>query len=218
MWCLRLTRFLGCLLVLITFGMSSPWAAPEKLERKKTSYPVVHVGLDYLFSQDTDGGLFDNEARTLGFKVGVYRHTGSFDFGLLVGHQGMGTFATSSGQRFFASGQIYANFDVRWRYRKRPWGAHLLNLGVGFAGFVQTDEAVAQSQQDAFDGEGIPKFGTGANIQFSFGVLIYMTKHLASHFKLGVSSAFVTQDDEDDRSRSLHVLSFLLGYGIEFIP
>ena len=97
MWCLRLTRFLGCLLVVVTFGMSTPWAGPEKLERKQTSYPVVHVGLDYLFEQDTDGGLFDNEARTLGFKVGVYRHAGSFDLGLLVGHQGMGTFAASSG-------------------------------------------------------------------------------------------------------------------------
>ena len=218
MCCVPLRRVVGCLVIFVSLSVSAAWAAPETLERTKTSYPVVHVGLDYLFSQDTDGGLFDNEARTLGFKVGVYRHAGSFDLGLLVGHQGMGTFAASSGQRFFASGQVFANFDVRWRYRKRPWGDFVLNLGVGFAGFFQTDEAVAQSQQDDFDGEGIPKFGTGVNIQFSLGVLIFMTKNLASHFKLGVTSAFSTQDEDDDRSRSLHVMSFLLGYGIEFIP
>ena len=215
-----LSRILGCTLLLVAFSASVAPASGKSVKGSQANHPVVHMGVDYLFAHDIGarGAFSDTQIQSLGFSVGVYHRFTRFDLGLLVGHHGMGTFGGTNGRRFFASGQTFANFDVRWRYLRKRWGDFSLNLGFGFTGFSQTDEAIAQSESTGFGEGSVPKFGVGTNIQASIGVLIHMTEHLSSHLKLGISSAFLMEDDQQEVPERLHVLNILVSYGIEFIP
>ena len=209
-------------IILMILVMSIPMDAYSKPSPvPQVSRPTLHIGLDYLLSQDIGSpGLNDTEINNIGFRIGAYYRMATVDVGFLVGHYGFGTFFNEAdSKRRKSIAQSFATGGLRWRYSNSNWGSYFLGLRIGFSAFLFSNAALEDIEFNEMESHP-PATGFGFQVGLDIGVLFHMSKHIMSSLKLGFTMAnmpFEVAPGQNTEQRDMAILTFFISYGIDFV-
>jgi hypothetical protein len=211
-WIKRLSALLLMTMVLSapTEAYSEPSAIPQ------VSRPTLHIGLDYLLSQEIDNaGLRDTQVNSLGFRIGGFYRMATTDIGILIGHYGFGTFFNEAdGKSRSSVAQSFAVGALRWRFSNSTLGSYFLGVRIGLSAFALSNESLDEAKTQLADRP--TPTGLGFHVGSDLGVLLHMSEHAVSILKFGFTIGGMPFET-DFGQEVMSVTTLFISYGIEFI-